>query len=64
MRIISCPLPTKSPWLNHIEPHWVHAKRTVAEPDRLLSAGELAERVCAYFDCPCEEHLSIPENVA
>jgi hypothetical protein len=63
VRIIRCPLPTKSPWLNNIAPHWVHAKRTVAEPDRLLSAGELAERVCAYFDCPYEEHLSVPENV-
>jgi hypothetical protein len=64
VRIVSCLLPTKSPWLNPLEPHWSHGKRNVAEPDRLLPAGELAERVCAYFGCPYEPHLSIPENVA
>jgi transposase len=64
VRIIGCLLPTKSPWLNNIEPHWVHGKRAVAEPDRLLSARELAERVSAYFDCPHEEHLAIPEEAA
>jgi hypothetical protein len=28
-----------------------------------LSANELAERVCAAFDCIHEDHLTIPENV-
>jgi hypothetical protein len=64
VRIVLCFLPTKSPWLNPIEPHWVHGKRKVVEPDRLLPAHELADRVCAYFDCVHEPHLSIPENVA
>jgi hypothetical protein len=64
VRIISCLLPTKSPWLNAIEPKWVHAKRKVVEPDRLLSAYELTDRVCGVFDCPHYEHLSIAENVA
>ena len=64
VRLIRCALPTKRPWLNTIEPHWVHGKRAVADPDRLLSAPELAERVCAYFDCPYEAHLTISENVA
>jgi transposase len=63
-RIVPCPLPIKSPWLNPIEPKWVHGKRKVVEPDRLLSAHELAERVCAAFDCPYEPHLPIPEKVA
>ena len=40
-RIVVCPLPSKSPWLNPIEPQWVHGKRAVSEPDRLLSADEL-----------------------
>ena len=39
MRIVPCPLPIKSPWLNPIEPKWVHSKRKVVEPDRLLSAA-------------------------
>jgi DDE superfamily endonuclease len=62
-RIVSCLLPKKSPWLNAIEPKWVHGKRKVVEPAGLLGAHELAERVCAAFDCPHYEHLSITENV-
>lgn len=64
VRIISCFLPTKSPWLNAIEPKWVHGKRRVMEADGLLSAHELVERVCLAFDCPHYEHLSLAENVA
>lgn len=57
VRILACPLPVKAPWLNPIEPHWVHSKRAIVEPDRLLSAAELEERVCAYFHCHPQEHL-------
>jgi hypothetical protein len=64
VRIVVCWLPSNSPWLNPIEPKWVHGKRKVVEPDRLLPAPELAERVCAAFDCPYEEHLTMPEQVA
>ena len=39
-------------------------KRKVLEPEGLLGAYELAERVCAVFGCPHYEHLSIAENVA
>jgi transposase len=61
VRILLCYLPTKSPWLNPIEPKWVHGKRKVLEPDRTLSAQELAERVCAVFECEHEPHLALPE---
>jgi len=64
VRIISCFLPTKSPWLNPIEPKWMHGKRRVMETRGLLSAHELAERVCSAFGCPHHEHLSLPEKVA
>jgi len=64
VRIVSCLLPKKSPWLNAIEPKWIYGKRKVVEADRLLGAHELAERVCAAFGCPHYEHLSIAENVA
>jgi transposase len=57
VRILACRLPTKSPWLNPIEPKWVHGKRAVAEPARLLSATELEERVCARFHCHRQDHL-------
>ena len=62
VRIIACYLPVKSPWLSPIEPRWIHAKRKVVEPDRLLSAQELADRVCAHFHCQHDAHLGITEN--
>ena len=49
VRILPFFLPTKSPWLNPIEPKWVHAKKAIVEPDALLSAQQLAERICAHF---------------
>ena len=64
VRIVSCLLPKQSPWLNAIEPKWVHAKRKVVEPDGLLGAYELADRVCRVFGCPHYEHLSVPQKVA
>ena len=64
VRIVPSLLPTKSPWLNAIEPIWIHGKRKVVEPERLLGAYELAERVCKVFGCTHEEHLAIPQEVA
>ncbi len=60
VRLLTCFLPVKSPWLNPIEPKWLHGKRRVAEPDRLLTAAELAARVCATYDCPHYPHLIAP----
>jgi hypothetical protein len=57
VRLLACQLPVKAPWLNPIEPKWVHGKRAVVEPARLLSATELEERVCTYFGCHRQEHL-------
>jgi transposase len=64
VRIVVCQLPVKSPWLNPIEPKWVHGKRRAADPDRLLTARETAERACAALGCPYEDHLSLPQEVA
>ena len=64
VRLVACRLPVKSPWLNPIEPKWVHGKRAVSEPTRLLSADELAARVYAYYGCEGEMHLSMPQKVA
>jgi transposase len=65
VRIVSClVLPKQSPWLNAIEPKWVHGnKRKVVEPEGLLGAYELAERVCGVFGCPHYEHLSVAQKV-
>src|SRR5439155_4465510 len=64
VRIVAGYLPSKSPWLNAIEPKWVHSKRRVAEPARLLTAQELADRVCAAFDCPHDPHLALATMLA
>lgn len=64
VRRVPCLLPTKSRWLNPIAPMWVHGKRRVGEPARLLTARELEERVCAAFACPACEHLAIPKELA
>ena len=64
VRIVVCGLPIKSPWLNAIEPKWVHGKRNVSEADRILSADELEARVCAYYGTPRQPHLVMPKKVA
>ncbi|MDQ3548344.1 MAG: hypothetical protein M3439_05925, partial [Chloroflexota bacterium] len=58
-----CFLPSRSPWLNPIEPKWGHAKRRVVEPDRLLGLAELEGRVCDALECPRYDHLAIPNPV-
>lgn len=64
VRIWVCPLPTKAPWLNPIEPKWVHGKRRVVEPDCILSPQELEDRVFAALDATPEPHLVLSQNVA
>jgi len=62
VRLLTCRLPVKSPWLNPIEPRWVHGKRAVVEPDRLLTAPELISRVYAHFGTeplePLQQHVA------
>ena len=62
VRLIACYLPIKSPWLNPIEPKWLAGTKRVVEPTRLLSADELAERVCAAYGCPHHPHLVAPQK--
>jgi transposase len=57
VRILKCFLPIKSPWLNPIEPQWVHGKRAIVEPTRTLTAAEVIHRVCTYFECEQVEPL-------
>ncbi len=51
-------LPSKSPWLNNIEPKWVHGKRAIVEPDRKLKASEMKQRICDYYACELLEPLA------
>ena len=64
VRILAGRLPRKSPWLNPIEPKWVHGKRAIVEPDRVLSAPEVMDRVYTYYGCVAEVHLAISEKAA
>jgi transposase len=60
VRIVVCPLPTKSPWLNPIEPKWLHGKRAILETERVLSPNEIQQRVCDHFGCQLLQPLSQP----
>jgi transposase len=64
VRLLPLRLPTQSPWLNPIEPKWVHGKRAIVEPNGLLSAKQLAQRIRSHFGCSSEAHLSLSEKVA
>ena len=50
-RLLICRLPSRSPWLNPIEPKWAHGKRAVVEPERRLAADELKQRLCDHYRC-------------
>jgi hypothetical protein len=45
-------------FINKIEPKCVHSKRAIVEPARLLTAQELKQHVCDYFDCELLEPLT------
>jgi transposase len=64
VRIIACPLPIKSPWLNPIEPKWVHGKKRVVEPARLLTMEELERRVYDALGADHADHLTMPKHAA
>lgn len=49
-RLLTHLLPVKSPWLNPIEPRWVHAKRGVCQPEGDLTPSELRRRLCTHFE--------------
>ena len=57
-RLLVCRLPSKSPWLNSIEPKWVHGKRAIVEPERKLPAAELKRRLCDHYRCPLLQPLA------
>ena len=62
VRLLTCRLPVKSPWLNPVEPHGVHGKRAMVEPPRTLTAAEVINRVCASFEAdhraPLQQHVA------
>jgi DDE superfamily endonuclease len=62
VRLLTGRLPVKSPWLNPLEPHWVHGKRAIVEPHRVLTAAEVVDRVYGYFAtdhvAPLQQHVA------
>jgi len=57
-RVVVWPWPSKSPWLNRIEPKGGHGKRAIAEPDRKLRVEELKHRICTYYACELLEPIT------
>jgi hypothetical protein len=57
-RLLVCRLPSRSPWLNAIEPEWVHGKRAVVEPARKLSGAELKQRLGEHYRSPLLQPLA------
>jgi transposase len=57
-KIRVCGLPVKAPWLNPIEPKWLHGKRAIVEPSRKLSAAEVKQRVHEHYHCEPHEPLT------
>jgi DDE superfamily endonuclease len=57
VRIRVCCLPVKAPWLNPIEPRWLHGKRAIVEPDRKLRPEEVKQRVHEHYGCQPEPPL-------
>jgi DDE superfamily endonuclease len=57
-RLLVCRLPSKSPWLNPIEPKWGHGKRAAFDPERTLTAAELQQRLCTHYRCPLLQPLA------
>jgi hypothetical protein len=64
VRLLLCRLPTKSPWLNPIEPKWQHGKEAIVEPSRSLTNEEIRDRVCAYYQVTPLPLLTISQEVA
>jgi len=56
--ILACVLPSKSPWLNPIEPKWLHGKRAICEPGGKLTAEVLVDRVHADYGCERTEPIA------
>lgn len=55
VRLLTCLLPARSPWLNPMEPIWLHAKRKVAQPDGELSVQTLKDRLCSVFNTSLQQ---------
>jgi hypothetical protein len=58
VRLVVCRLPSRAPWLNPIEPKWLHGKRAIAEPGVVLAESTLMQRVYDYYGCPTQPLLS------
>jgi hypothetical protein len=62
VRLLTCRLPVKSPWLHPLAPRWIHGKRAMVEPTRPLTAAEIMSRVCD--DCAVEPMAPLQQHVA
>lgn len=64
VRFMPCLLPSKRPWLNPIEPKWVHGKRAVFEPARCRQTSWSSASAPIVYGCEREPHLTMPKKLA
>jgi hypothetical protein len=64
VRIVKCQPPSKSPWLNPIEPKRARGQHKGVEPGRLLPMTDLEERVSAALGADHAGHLARLDRVA
>jgi hypothetical protein len=62
VRIVSCHLPKRSPWLNAIEPKWVHYAR-VSTDEQARSGYSLAQQLEALREYAAREGYEVLEEV-
>ena len=46
------------PWLNPIEPKWLHGKQAIVEPTHKLTAAEVKKRVHQHYHCEPQDSLT------
>jgi hypothetical protein len=57
-------LSSTCPRLTPLELEWGHGKHALVDPRWVLSAEEMAARVCASFARTPERHLAVPDAAA
>ena len=63
VRIVRCQPPSKSPWLNPIEPKRARGQYKGVERVRLLPTTDLEERVSAVLGADHAAHRAIPTGL-
>ncbi len=64
VRIVAYRLTSKSPWINPMEPKWVHGTRPIVGPVHVLTAQAVVSGSVPIMAVRMKAHLSISEKTA